>query len=86
MNVTITPTSAEIDELVWKLGQRLRAGKISRDEWGHGFVRSILKQNKRRNWMPSERQLSAMQKLVAELAEPDAGPLIDDGGSDDWAA
>ncbi len=85
MNVNITPTSAEIDELVWKLGQRLRAGKISRDDWGHGFVRSILKQSKRRNWMPSERQLSTMQKLVAELSEPDED-LIDDGGGDDWAA
>ncbi len=85
MNVTITPTSAEIDELVWKLGQRLRAGKISRDDWGHDFIRSILKQNKRRNWMPSERQLSVMQKLVAELAEP-AEDLIDEGGGDDWAA
>ncbi len=79
MDVTITPTSAEIDELVWKLGQRLRAGKIGRDDWRHGFVRSILKQNKRRDWMPSERQLSAMQKLVAELAEPNED-LIDDGG------
>ncbi len=84
MDVTITPTSAEIDELVWKLGQRLRAGKISRDDWSHGFVRSILKQNQRRNWMPSERQLSTMRRLVAELAEPDTGPLID--GGDDAAA
>ena len=83
--MTITPTSAEIDELVWKLGQRLRAGKISRDDWGHGFVRSILKQNKRRNWMPSERQLSTMQKLLAELSEPDED-LVDDGDGDDWAA
>ena len=79
----LAPTSAEIDELVWKLGQRLRAGKISRDDWGHGFVRSILKQNKQRDWMPSERQLSTMQKLVVELAEPDTGPLIDDGGDHD---
>ena len=81
MNVTITPTSAEIDELVWKLGQRLRTGKISRDDWGHGFVRSILKQNKRRDWMPSERQLSVMQKLVSELAEPSEN-LIDGGDND----
>ena len=84
MNVTITPTSAEIDELVWKLGQRLRAGKISRDDWSHGFVRSILKQNKRRGWMPSERQLSVMQKLVSELAEPDED-LIEDGGDNEAA-
>ena len=86
MNVTITPTDAELDELVWKLGQRLRAGKISRDDWSHGFVRSILKHNKRRGWIPSPKQLSAMRNLVTELAEPDTGPLIDDGGDDDWAA
>ena len=85
MNVNITPTSAEIDELVWKLGQRLRAGKIGRDDWGHGFVRSIPKQRQRRNGMPSERKWSTMQKLVAERSEPDED-LIDDGGGDDWAA
>ena len=82
MDVTITPTSAEIDELVWKLGQRLRAGKISRDEWSHGFVRSILKHNKRRGWIPSPKQLKAMRALVAELAEPNED-LIDDGGDHD---
>ncbi len=79
MNVTITPTSAEIDELVWKLGQRLRAGKISRDDWSHGFVRSILRHNKRPAWVPSPKQLYSMRQLIAELAEPDED-LIDDGG------
>ena len=82
MDVTITPTSAEIDELVWKLGQRLRAGKISRDDWGHNFVRSILRHNKRPGWVPTPKQLYSMRRLVAELAAPNED-LIDDGGDND---
>ena len=86
MNMLTTPTSAEIDELVWKLGNALRTGKIRRDEWGHGFTLGILRCSKRPAWVPSPKQLSAMCRLVAELGEPDVGSLIDDGGGDDWAA
>ena len=86
MDVTCTTTSTEIDELVWKLGQRLRAGRISRDDWGFDFSRSILRHSKRRGWIPSPKQLYAMRNLVAELAEPDTGPVIDDGDGDDRAA
>ena len=85
-----TPTSTSdttqyqpcIDERCYRLGRALRAGRLEPDSWGFNFTRSILKQNKRRDWMPSERQLSVMQKLVAELAEPDED-LIDDGGDND---
>ena len=85
-----TPTSTSdttqyqpcIDECCYRLGRALRAGRLEPDSWGFNFTRSILKQNKRRDWMPSERQLSVMQKLVAELAEPDED-LIDDGGDND---
>ena len=86
-----TPTSTSdttqyqpcIDECCYRLGRALRAGRLKPGEWGFNFTRSILRQNKRANWQPSERQLSAMQKLLAELAEPDTGPLIDDGGDHD---
>ncbi len=56
------------------------------DEWGFNFTRSVLKHSKRPAWVPSPKQLAAMRRLVTELAEPDTGPLIDDGGGDDWAA
>ena len=70
------------DECCWRLGRALRMGRISRDDWGFDFTRSILRHSKRRGWIPSPKQLYAMRNLVAELAEPDAGPLIDDGGDD----
>ena len=66
-----------VDECVWRLGRALRMGRISRDGWGFGFTLSILKNNKRRGWTPSPKQLSAMRDLVAELAEPTEA-LIDD--------
>ena len=78
--------SAEIDEILFRLGEALRLGRL--DGWGRDFVASILGQAKRgrRRWHPSEKQLHTMRRLVAELTVPDTGPLIDDGGGDDWAA
>ncbi len=64
------------DECAYRLGRALRKGRISRDDWGFGFTLSILRHSKRRDWKPSEKQLSAMRRLVAELAEPDS--LIDE--------
>ena len=66
------------DECAYRLGRALRKGRIGRDDWGFGFTLSILRHSKRRDWKPSEKQLSAMRRLVAELAEPDAGSLIDE--------
>ena len=65
------------DECVYRLGRALRAGRISRDDWGFGFTLSLLRHNKRPGWIPSAKQLSAMRDLVAELAEPTEA-LIDD--------
>ena len=67
------------DECCYRLARALRAGRISRDSWAHGFTLSLLRHNKRRSWIPSPKQLRAMRALVAELSE-DTGPLIDDGG------
>ena len=74
------------DECIYRLHRALRAGRIGRDSWGFNFTRSVLKHSKRPAWVPSPKQLSAMRRLVAELAEPDMGPLIDDGGDDERAA
>ena len=64
------------DECAYRLGNALRQGRISRDDWGYNFTLSILRHNKRRGWAPSPKQLSAMRALVAELAGPDS--LIDE--------
>ncbi len=78
--------SARIDEMLWRLGDALRMGRL--DGWEQDFVKSILGQAKRgrSRWHPSEKQLHTMRRLLAEQAEPGAGPLIDDGGDDDRAA
>ena len=69
--------SARIDELLWRLGDALRLGRL--EGWGRDFAKSILGQAKRgrRRWHPSEKQLHTMRQLVAEQAEAEA-TLIDD--------
>ena len=80
----LAPISAEVvyqpgsDECICRLRRALRAGRIARDEWGHDFVLSILRHNKRRGWKPSPKRLRTMRRLLAELAEPDDS-LIDEG-------
>ncbi len=73
--------SAKIDEMLWRLGDALRMGRL--DGWGRDFARSLLRQAKRgrSRWHPSEKQLHTMRRLVAELAEP-AEDLIDGGDND----
>ncbi len=75
--------SAKIDELLWRLGDAISMGRL--EGWGRDFAKSILGQAKRgrRRWHPSEKQLHTMRRLLVEQAEPDTGPLIDDGGGDD---
>ena len=76
------PPGPGADECLYRLRRALRKGRIARDSWAFDFTRSLLRHDKRRGWIPSPKQLYAMRRLVAELAEPDAGPLIDDGGDD----
>ena len=66
------------DECISHLHRALRAGRIARDSWGHGFTLSLLRRNKRRGWKPSPKRLRTMRRLLAELAEPDDS-LIDEG-------
>ncbi len=74
------------DECLYRLGRALRKGRLEPGTWSFNFVRSILRHSKRPAWVPTPKQLHTMRQLVAELAEPDTGPLIDDGGGDDRAA
>ena len=74
------------DECCYRLGRALREGRLEPNGWGFDFTRSILRHNKRPGWVPTPKQLSAMRQLIAELAEPDTGPLIDDWGDNDRAA
>ncbi|MEM9966476.1 MAG: hypothetical protein AAF755_00100 [Pseudomonadota bacterium] len=37
------------------------------NEWAGGFAKSIIKQSRRRHWKPTPKQLSIMQRLVADL-------------------
>lgn len=76
--------SAEIDELLWKLGNALRAGRLT--AWERSFALSVLGQAKRPCWSPSGKQLATLRSVIAGLVEPDTRPLIDDGGGDDCAA
>ncbi len=72
--------SARIDEMLWKLGERLRAGRF--DDWERDFAWSVFGQAKRPRWSPSARQMAIIQRLIDKPA-PSAEPtesLIDDGG------
>ena len=74
--------SAKIDELLWRLGDALRMGHI--EGWERDFAKSLLGQAKRRRsrWNPSVKQLATLRRVIAGLAEPDTGPLIDEDGGD----
>lgn len=37
------------------------------EEWAKGFCQSVLKQSKRRNWKPSDKQLHIMRQLHREM-------------------
>ncbi|MDH3669342.1 MAG: hypothetical protein OEN23_20705 [Paracoccaceae bacterium] len=64
------------EECIHRLGRAMRRGAFERGTWAHGFTASLLGQAKRRNWHPSDKQLHAMRRMLAELAEPE-GALID---------
>jgi hypothetical protein len=66
-----------VDECVWRLQRALRNGRINPDEWGFGFTLSLMRHVKRRGWKPSDKQLFAMRRLVAELSVQTDDVLID---------
>jgi hypothetical protein len=45
----------------------MRGLTSSSNEWQSGFARSVLKQARRPNWRPTEKQIAIMDKMVAEL-------------------
>ena len=75
--MTKTSYQPGADECVYRLGRAIKNGRINRDEWAFGFTLSLMKHFKRRNWNPSDRQLFAMRRLVAELSVEIDGDLID---------
>ena len=74
--MTQKPHQPSADECTYRLGRALRMGRIIRDDWGHSFTLSILRHSKRPGWEPSEKQLTAMQALLAGLSVPNT--LIDE--------
>ncbi len=75
---TLQPSA---DECVYRLGRALRMGRIIRGDWGHSFTLSILRHSKRPGWEPSEKQLTAMQSLLAGLSVPNT-LIIDEADHD----
>ena len=81
--------SAKIDELLFRLGEALRLGRL--DGWELNFAKSVLGQAKARRsrWSPSEKQLAAIRRIIAGLAESsedlvDDDPLIEEEADDGW--
>ena len=78
-------TERELDEIMilhWP--GVLRRAMVEGDPWVQGFVRSIARAYKRRDWMPSPKQEFFMRACLRELrGQDDAHPeLIEEEGSD----
>ena len=58
--------SAEIDELVWKPGHALQAGRLT--GWDRAVAMSVLDQAKSPRWCPSGKEVATMRRLIAALA------------------
>ena len=54
----------EIERLLWHMPT---VARLAEDEWAAGFAQSVVKQSRRRNWKPSDKQLSMMRRLVSDL-------------------
>lgn len=67
---------AEVDRLLFSWGRVIADAQ----GWTRGFALSIQRDRKKPGWLPSAKQLSVMQRLVAELpavAGEDDADLID---------
>lgn len=62
----------EVDALLFRWGRVI----ASASGWARGFALGIQRDRKRPGWQPSQRQLSMMRRLVAEL------PMADAAGAD----
>jgi hypothetical protein len=74
-------TDEEIDEILtfhWPMVLR-RTMASAADDWIKGFVRSVARHGKRRNWRPTARQAQIMRRLVSELGtapDTDNAPIL----------
>lgn len=59
-----TGKGVSLEELVFWWPSITRRAK---DEWAKGFCKSVLGQSKRRNWHPTEKQLSLMRRMHHEM-------------------
>lgn len=64
---------AEVDRLLFRWGAVVRDAK----GWARGFALSIQRDRKKHGWMPSQRQLSVMRRMVAELPASQGDDDID---------
>lgn len=82
MNACATIRPHTLDELLFWAPSLLRTEWLS--DWERGFVASMLRASRRRNWTPSAKQERTLRRLVdtlftdASLIEDDAS-VIDDG-------
>lgn len=56
----------------------LRGVASSDVEWEADFARSILKQSRRHNWKPSQKQAAIMDRMVGDLFDENDLILIED--------
>lgn len=76
MNALLPVARMTAEELCVRVADALRSGRL--DAWERGFAASIAKSERRRNWAPTERQISTMRRIVNRLRAPEtAGDLID---------
>ncbi|WOI55140.1 hypothetical protein [Palleronia sp. LCG004] len=61
-------TERTLDELLYHMPTVQRHAS---NEWVRGFAASIVRQSRRRNWNPSDKQMGTMRRLVAELFTAD---------------
>lgn len=55
----------EVDRLLFSWGRVVRDA----EGWARGFALSIQRARKKPSWKPSAKQLSVMQRMVAELPQ-----------------
>jgi hypothetical protein len=58
---------ASPDEIERLLHHMPTVASSAENTWAAGFAHSVTKQSRRRGWEPSEKQLSVMRGLVADL-------------------
>ncbi|WP_323772396.1 hypothetical protein [Antarctobacter sp.] len=63
----VSRIEAPADELERLLFYMPILAERATNTWAQGFATSIVKQSRRRNWCPSQKQLPMMRRLVAEM-------------------